>query len=128
MTRILAAGLGCRRGCAGEEIAGLVRLALAEAGLVEGELTGLFTPAFKHDEAGLAEAAGLLRVPLVLLPDAALKEAEPRALTRSERVVALTGLGSVAEAAALAGAGARSRLLRARIASAHATCALAVGE
>ena len=46
-------------------------------------------------------------------------------LTRSERVIALTGLGSVAETAALAGRGRRSRLVRARIASAHATCALA---
>jgi cobalt-precorrin 5A hydrolase len=60
------------------------------------------------------------------MPEAALKAAEPRALTRSERVVALTGLGSVAEAAALAGAGPVSRLVQPRIASANATCAIAV--
>lgn len=128
MTRILAAGLGCRKDCPGREIADLVRLALEEAGLQAGELSGLFAPAFKQGEAGLADAASELGVPLILMPETAMKEAEPRALTRSERVVALTGLGSVAETAALAGAGPHSRLVRARIASAHATCALAVSE
>jgi len=60
--------------------------------------------------------------------DVNLEAAEPRVLTRSERVVALTGLGSVAETAALAGAGPQSILKRARIASANATCAIAVNE
>ena len=128
MTRIVAAGLGCRKGCPGEEIAALVRLALDEAGLAPDALTGLFAPAFKQGEAGLTEAAGLLGVPLVLMPETAMRDAEPRAVTRSARVVALTGLGSVAETAALAGAGLQSRLLRARVASAQATCALAVSE
>jgi cobalt-precorrin 5A hydrolase len=128
MTHILAAGLGCRKDCPGSEIADLVRLALDEAGLDLADLSGLFAPAFKQGEAGLTHAAAELGVPLVLMPEAALKEAEPRALTRSERVVALTGLGSVAETAALAGAGPNSRLVRARIASAHATCALALSE
>jgi cobalt-precorrin 5A hydrolase len=128
MTRILAAGLGCRKDCPGEEIAALVRLALEEAGFTLEGLTGLFAPVFKQSEAGLAQAATLLGVPLVLMPEAAMREAEPRALTRSERVIALTGLGSVAETAALAGAGPRSRLVRARVASAHATCALAVSD
>ncbi|CAM5772463.1 cobalamin biosynthesis protein CbiG [Labrys miyagiensis] len=126
MIRIVAAGLGCRKDCPGVEIADLVRLALREAGVAAGDLTGLFAPAFKQGEAGLAEAAALLGVPLVLMPETAMKNAEARTLTRSERVVALTGLGSVAECAALAGAGAQSRLVRARIASAHATCAIAI--
>ena len=87
MTRVIAAGLGCRKDCPADEIAALVRLALDEAGLDQGDLTGLFAPAFKQGEAGLASAAVLLGVPLVLMPEAAMKEAEPRALTRSERVV-----------------------------------------
>ncbi len=128
MTRILAAGLGCRKDCSGREIADLVRLALKEEGLDIRDLSGLFAPAFKQGEAGLALAAAELGVPLILMPEAAMKQAEPRALTRSERVVALTGLGSVAETAALAGAGPQSRLVRARTASARATCALAVSE
>jgi cobalt-precorrin 5A hydrolase len=126
MTRIVAAGLGCRKDCSASEITGLVRLALDHAGLSQNELSGLFAPAFKQSEAGLALAAAELGVPLILMPEAALKAAEPRALTRSERVVALTGLGSVAETAALAGAGPVSRLVQPRIASANATCAIAV--
>jgi len=128
MKAVVAAGLGCRKGCPAEEIADLVRLALQEAGCEPSALSGLFAPAFKQGEAGLAEAAASLGVPLVLVPQAALEAAEPRVLTRSERVVALTGLGSVAETAALAGAGPHSTLRRARIASANATCAIAINE
>lgn len=128
MRSLVAAGLGCRKGCSAEEIADLVRLALSEAGLDLSALSGLFAPAFKQGEAGLVQAAVNLGVPLVLVPQAALEAAEPRVLTRSERVVALTGLGSVAETAALAGAGPDSILKRARIASANATCAIAVSK
>lgn len=128
MREFVAAGLGCRKGCPAEEIVDLVQLALQEAGLDLSALSGLFAPTFKQGEAGLAEAATRLGVPLVLIPQAALEAAEPRVLTRSERVVALTGLGSVAETAALAGAGPQSTLKRARIASANATCAIAVNE
>ena len=85
-------------------------------------------PVLEDAEKELEEAATSLGVPLVLIPQAALEAAEPRVLTRSERVVALTGLGSVAETAALAGAGPQSTLKRARIASANATCAIAVNE
>ena len=128
MKHVVAAGLGCRKGCPAGEIVALVRLALQEAGIGPSELSGLFAPVFKQDEAGLAEAAASLGVPLVLVPQAALEAAEPRVLTRSDRVIALTGLGSVAETAALAGAGPQARLKRARIASANATCAIAVSE
>ena len=128
MSAIIAAGLGCRKGCGSEEIVALVRLALQEAGLEAAALSGLFAPAFKHGESGLAQAAERLGVPLVLIPEAVLKAAEPRVLTTSERVVALTGLASVAETAALAGAGPTSRLVRPRIASASATCAIAISE
>ena len=123
---IVAAGLGCRKGCDAQEIVALVRLALSEVDLPPAQLSGLFAPAFKQGESGLSEAANLLGVPLVLIPDIELKAAEPRVLTVSGRVVALTGLASVAETAALAGAGPSSRLLRARIASARATCAIAI--
>ena len=50
--------------------------------------------------------------------------------TQSARIMALHGTGSVAEAAALAGAGTGARLVVARVASADgmATCAVAIGE
>ncbi|WP_244613423.1 cobalamin biosynthesis protein [Methylosinus sp. Ce-a6] len=85
----------------------------------------LFTIESKRGEEGFHEAARLLNMPLVLLPLAALLAREDELLTRSPRVAALTGVGSVAEAAALVGAGPGSLLLGPRITSAHATCAIA---
>jgi cobalt-precorrin 5A hydrolase len=55
-----------------------------------------------------------------------LEAAGARVVTRSARVQALTGVPSVAEAAALAAAGPASRLIGPRIAVGPATCALAV--
>ena len=58
MKPFVAAGLGCRKGCPAEEITALVRLALQEAGLELAALSGLFAPAFKQGEAGLAALKG----------------------------------------------------------------------
>ena len=127
MTDIVAAGLGCRKGCGADEIVALVRTAMEKAGLSMDMLSGLFAPAFKHAETGVSEAARALGVPLVLIPEPSMKAAEPRAVTKSERVVALIGLASIAETAALAGAGLTSRLVQPRIASRNATCAIAAG-
>lgn len=124
--KVIAVGLGCRKGCAGAEIVRLVQLALEQANIERA--TGLFAPAFKDHESGLSEAASTLGLPLVLLPDVAMKAAEKNIQTVSARVVALTGLGSVAEAAALAGAGPGSRLIVPRIASPSATCAIALSK
>jgi cobalt-precorrin 5A hydrolase len=126
MSNIVAAGLGCRKGCGPQEIVDLVVVAMEKAEVPIDRLSGLFTPAFKHSESGIAEAARTLGLPLVLIPEPLMKAAEPRAITVSERVISLTGLASVAETAALAGAGPHSRLVRPRIASRNATCAIAV--
>jgi cobalt-precorrin 5A hydrolase len=120
---LLAVGVGCRSGCPGETIATLVRRALG--GLGEGGAAALFTSVDKQGEAGIAEAALLLALPLVYLPRKALEAAAPRAQTRSERVVSLFGVPSVAETAALAGAGAGSALVVPRMAADGATCAIA---
>jgi cobalt-precorrin 5A hydrolase len=60
------------------------------------------------------------------VPQAALEQAGARAVTRSQRVRALTGVPSLSEAAALAAAGPSARLLAPRIAVGPATCALAI--
>ena len=62
----------------------------------------------------------------VVVPQADLEAAGARVVTRSERVLALMGVPSVAEAAALAAAGPASRLLGPRVAVGPATCALAI--
>lgn len=117
---MIVAGVGCRRGCSGAEIAGLVRDALAGR-----QAAALAAPAFKQDEAGLHEAARLLGLGLRLVREPALAAAQNGCMTRSARVRQATGLASVAEASALAVAGSGSRLILPRIASARATCALA---
>ena len=82
-------------------------------------------PAFKRNEAGISEAAASRRVPLVLVPRVDLEAAGSRVMTHSERVEALTGVPSVAEAAALAAGGPNAWLLAPRIVVGPATCALA---
>ena len=61
MSRIVAIGVGCRAGVAGEAITALARRALKEAGAPEGELR-MFTLAAKADEPGLIEAARIIGV------------------------------------------------------------------
>ena len=125
MSRIVAIGVGCRAGVAGEAIAALARRALKEAGAPEGELR-LFTLAAKADEPGLIEAARLLRVELTPLALAALNAQAGHILTRSAVVQARFDAPNIAEAAALAGAGEDGRLLGPRLAADGATCAIAL--
>lgn len=122
---MIAIGLGCRRGCAADEIVALVREALAALPDAGGAL-GLFSIGDKAGEPGLAEAATRLGLPLTFLDADVLRGFADRAETRSARVEALHGLPSVAETAALAGAGADGVLLVPRRATPRATCAIAV--
>lgn len=133
MSARFAIGVGARRGVDAEELVTLVRRALAETparpaplpASREREQIALFTIDTKRDEAGLYEAARLLNTTIVFLPLEALLARKHEAPTRSARVEALTGVGSVAEAAALAGAGPGSILLGPRIATDRLTCAIA---
>jgi cobalt-precorrin 5A hydrolase len=125
---MIVAGVGCRKGATAEQVAAAVAAALAQAGLTTKALSAMATPAAKGGEPGIAAAARALRVPLVLVPQAALEAAGPRAATRSERVVALWNVPSVAEAAALAASGPTGRLRVPRCAIGPATCALADTE
>jgi hypothetical protein len=71
------------------------------------------------------DGGGKLGVAVVIVPDSDLTLAGDRIETRSERVLALTGVGSVAEAAALAAAGPSAKLISPRLVMGSATCALA---
>jgi cobalt-precorrin 5A hydrolase len=125
MARLIAIGIGCRKNCPGAAIVALVRRALAGFSEAEGERR-LFTLADKRGEEGLHAAAEALAFELVFLPREALAAAAPRLLTRSAAVQTRFGVDSVAEAAALAGAGAKARLLGPRLAENGATCAIAM--
>jgi cobalt-precorrin 5A hydrolase len=124
----IVAGVGCRRGTPAPEIEAAIHAALAKAGLAAGALGAIATIGAKHDEAGIEAAAARFGVGVVLVSDSALKSAGGRTQTKSERVLALTGVPSVAEAAALAAAGPSARLIGPRLAVGSATCALAIAE
>lgn len=119
------AGIGFRKGASGAAIVAAVEAALRSHGLALSDLDVLAVHAGKAGEAGVAEAAGLLGLPLVVVPAGAAREiATP---TQSPRVIELFGAGSMAEAVALAAAGGGARLIGPRTATPAATCAIAEG-
>ena len=125
MTGFVAIGVGCRAGVPGAALAALARRALAEYEAPDGERR-MFTLAAKADEPGLVEAARLIGAALTPLPLEALQAQASRVLTPSRAAQSRFGTPKVAEAAALAGAGAGGRLLGPRLAANGATCAIAL--
>jgi cobalt-precorrin 5A hydrolase len=122
---MIIAGIGCRKATSAADIEALITAALTLTGFTRDALDLVATSAEKGTEAGIAAAASALGVPLVIVPGADLAAAGTRTVTRSERVLALAGVPSVAEAAALAAGGDTAWLIAPRIALNGATCALA---
>ena len=120
----VAVGIGLRAGASADAIVRLVREALAKAGL---DAAALYAPRGK-DGLALTEAAAVLGVSLHLCDEVALKAAGPRVVSHSPRVAALYGVGSVAEAAALLGAGPQARIVVAKFSADGVSCAVARGE
>jgi cobalt-precorrin 5A hydrolase len=115
-------------GATAAAVAEVVAAALQRHGLELPQIEALATDAAKGDEAGIVAAARMLGVPLVLVEAAEMRRAAGGTATASARVLALKGVPSVAETAALAVAGRSARLLGPRVATGTATCAIAVGE
>jgi cobalt-precorrin 5A hydrolase len=122
---MIVAGVGCRKGARGADIEAAVAAALARAGLGGAALDLIATSAAKGGEPGIVGAASTMGVRLVVISQGELEAASARAETKSARVIAVAGVPSVAEAAALAAAGPTARLIVARVAVGPATCALA---
>lgn len=118
----LAIGLGCRSGVSPDSVMALIEDACLR---VEGEVIALYTAGEKQAELALDEAARRLRLPLVFLPRSLLKAAAPKAVSVSVRVLARFSVPSIAETAALAGAGPGARLVLPRISADGVTCAIA---
>ncbi|WP_267393708.1 MULTISPECIES: cobalamin biosynthesis protein [unclassified Sphingomonas] len=118
---VIVAGFGCR------SVAGLpaLRDALASAQRGQPAVTALAAPDDKL--AQVAPLAAAMSLPLIAVPAAALRS--QYTTTQSPASLHARGTGSVAEAAALAGAGAGGRLLASRHVSPDrtATCAIAQG-
>ena len=123
---MIVAGIGCRTGASARDIEAALSAALAQARLDPATLDIIATSLAKSGETGIAAAASARGAQLVLVTQMELEAADARVTTRSQRVLELTGVSSVAEAAALAVAGPQARLLVARVAVGPATCALAI--
>lgn len=123
---IYVLGVGARRGVGAAELGSLVADVLHEAGIGHGEVRALATLALKGGESGIIEMCARYRwESLIFHADtlAAIPVGNP-----DERVRQAVGTGSVAEAAALAGAGRFGRapeLVVGKRRSAGATAALA---
>jgi cobalt-precorrin 5A hydrolase/precorrin-3B C17-methyltransferase len=122
---VLALGVGCERGTAPEEVLELVRGTLAEHGLAEGALAGVFSIDLKADEPALHAVAEALGVPARVFDAARLEAETPRLANPSDLVFREVGCHGVAEGAALAAAGPEGELVVPKVKWVRATCALA---
>lgn len=123
---MMVAGIGCRAGASSHDIEAALAAACARGQLDPNRLRVIATPSAKGGEPGVCAVASARGARLVLVTQAELKAADARAATRSERVLALTGVSSVAEAAALAVAGPHARLVVPKVVVGAATCAIAM--
>ena len=114
----MIAGIGFSSACTEDELAGLL------AGTV---IDVLATPAAKAAHPLVTGMAARLGARVQAISAESLAQVQARCPTRSARALRETGIASVAEGCALAAAGPGGRLVRSRIASRHATCALAEG-
>lgn len=124
---MIAAGFGMKRGADASQLVAALDAALARDGVERSALGALAAPAPKAKEPGLAQLATRLGLPLRSIDVASLQQADARCLTRSQRSLDALGVGSAAEAAALAAAGPDSRLTGPRLVLGPVTCALASG-
>ena len=125
---MIAAGVGCRKGAEASEIEAAIAAALERAGRPLARIDLVATSTGKRGEKGIAAAASARGVRLVFVAPDDLEIASARGATWSARVLALAGVPSVAEAAALAACGPKGRLILPRIVVGPVTCALASAE
>lgn len=123
---VLALGLGCERDTAPEELHDLARSALAANGLSVAAVACVVSLDRKEDEPAIHALAAEFGVPARFFSAEQLAAEEPRLVNPSTVVRRAVGIGGVAEAAALAAAGAEARLIVAKTRSARATAAVAL--
>lgn len=125
---MIVAGVGCRRETSADEIERVVRMALGMFDLPVERLDALATESEKATDPAFAEVVRRLSVKLIACTVDDLDRVAGRVLTPSKLVLKAKGLPSIAEASALVVAGRDARLLGTRVATEHATCAIAIGE
>ena len=128
---MIVAGIGCRRGVGAPAVLAAVAAALDHFRVTRLDalhLDALAAPDFKRPETGLLVAARRLGLDLRLVSGEALKAVEHLTLSRSAASLAVAGVASASEAAALAACGAGARLLGPRLIVGDVTCAIASDE
>ncbi len=125
---MIVAGIGCRSTVTAEDVGAALAAGLGAYGIDHGCLGALATSADKQHQPGLVDAARRLGLPILAFDSAALAAADARCSTNSAVSRQKTGVGSLAEAAALAAAGTGSRLVGPRLIRGHVTCAIAIGK
>ena len=125
----LVIGIGFREEASAQSISEVLTAVAARAGRPAAE-TVLAVPQDKAAHPELCAAARTGHLPIHSASADAMREADARVMTRSERAKTRRNVGSVCEAAALAVAGADARLIVTRIVSAdrHATAAAAIED
>lgn len=118
-------GIGFRSGATVEHIDAAIRAAAATAGL-EPAACRLAVPVDKADFAPLRAAVSRLGLPLDAVEEGALRLTQPHLFTCSIRVMDKRGIGSVAEACALAALGQGGRLIGPRTIAPEGTVTTAV--
>ena len=122
----LTLGVGCARNCPPQELATLVNDVLVEAGVARQAIHSVNTIILKADEPAIINLASDFDVPLRVFEADALEVETPRLANPSDVVFAEVGTHGVAEAAALAQAGAAGEFLVTKRKTANATCALVI--
>ena len=122
---VLALGLGCERGCAADELIELAERTLAAGGLAPEAVACVASLDLKADEPAVSAVADWLGVPLRLFDAQALERETSRLTAPSDVVFRAVGCHGVAEAAALACAGAEGMLVMPKARSERGTCAIA---
>ena len=125
----LVIGLGFRDQVSAQSIGEVLADAVAKAAMPNAAVE-LAVVEDKATHPCLLIAAAATRLSITTIAAEALRAADPRVATRSERVLRQRGVGSVCEAAALAAAGAGARLVVTRQVSTdrNATAAAALSE
>lgn len=93
-----AAGIGCRKGIAAEEVTAAIGKALADAGIAQKDVMIFATTAKKCNEAGLIEGIAAIPANLIFLDDDTINAQTPATPSRAKKI----GLVGVAEPCALA--------------------------
>lgn len=124
---MIVAGIGITSRATAADLDAAFAAALTLAGLSPDRVDRLAVPAPKLAEPLLRALGARLGRALEPVPLDVMKLAAGGCATRSERTLALYGVGSVAEAVALALAGRNARLIAPRHVVGGATCAMAEG-